>query len=87
MAHIHCQKRTLIQIPVLYRNTDQGSESESVQCEMFCTVQYRHWVWNRNPSLYPSPSQSVQMSHYSKDFFSDHLKVTFHTMISFNITV
>ena len=24
--------------------------------KMFCMVQCGHWVWNPNPSLYPSPS-------------------------------
>ena len=37
MAHLHCRRRTLVRtrtgIPVLYRNREQGSESESVQCE------------------------------------------------------
>ena len=33
MVHIHCRVRTLILIPVLYRNREKGSECESVQCE------------------------------------------------------
>ena len=37
--------------------------SESVQCEMFGTLQYSDWVWNLNPSLYPSPkSVSVNVN-------------------------
>ena len=37
MAHLHCRKRTWVRIrtriPVLCRNREQRSESESVQCE------------------------------------------------------
>ena len=39
--------------PVLYKNRESGSESESVQCEKFYWVQCSHWVWNPFPS--PSP--------------------------------
>ena len=31
-------------IPVSYRNREYESESESVQCEMFCMVQCSHRV-------------------------------------------
>ena len=34
------------------------SESDSVQCEHFCTVQI-HWVWS-----FPSPKMAVELSHY-----------------------
>ena len=50
-SHLHFQRRTRTLIPVAYRNRE-GSESESVQCEIICIVQCSHGLWNPNPSRY-----------------------------------
>ena len=81
-AYLHCRTRTRVQnqtrIPVLCRNREKGSETESVKCENFYIVQRSHWVLNLYPTVYLSHNNKNSKELWSEYHFGHEILPQWH---------